>query len=105
MATFNTDLQVTAISISNCLKEKDLLQNTLIVLEPSRGKEIEIFSMAGASILLPNLALGSQLLVQTIIRQGKTIIATTKELWVEIKSAFEMYPNLLQKIKICLLGN
>ena len=100
-----TNTQNTLLNYHNLLLEEDVIQNTLFVFEPGWGKVIETYSMAGANILLPNLALGSQLLVQTIIRQGKQFIATTKELWQQIKKALEVYPTICQNIKVRFIND
>ena len=89
-------------NLENALSKEDITQNALFVLDQGWNKAIKECAEAGASIVLPNLDMSATLLMQTIIRQGKSVIATSKELWEKIQDAFTDYPQLSQHISVFL---
>ena len=88
--------------LNNQLSKEEMIQNALFVLDQGWNKTIKECAEAGASILLPNFHMSAKLLVQTIIREGKLSIATSKELWEKMKDAFAEYPHLRQNMRVFL---
>jgi hypothetical protein len=86
----------------NTLSREEVMHNALFVLDQGWNKAIRECTEAGASIVLPNFHMSTTLLMQTIIREGKSVIATTKELWEKIQDAFTDYPQLRQKLSVFL---
>lgn len=84
------------------LSNEEIMQNALFVLDQGWHTLIKKCAEAGASIVLPNFHMSSALLVQTIIREGKSAIATSKELWDQVKDTFAEYPHLKQNMKVFL---
>ena len=89
----------------NQLSREEVIQNALFVLDQGWNKAISACAEAGASIVLPNFHMSSSLLIQTIIREGKSVIATSNELWEKIQMAFTDYPHLRQHISVFLFEN
>lgn len=87
------------------LMEEEMIENTLFVLDQGWNTLIKKCAESGASVVLPNFDMSTTLLMQTIIRQGKSVIATSKELWEKVEDGFTNYPQIKQSIQIYLFDN
>ncbi|UZR97808.1 hypothetical protein [Chondrinema litorale] len=88
------------VATTQFLTREEIIANSVFVLEQGWDKAISECARAGASIVLPNLNMGSLLLAQTIIRQGKPYIVTTESLWEKLENALHHYPEILSKLSI-----
>ena len=88
----------------NYFLQEEVLHNALFVFEHGSMELIKKFSLAGASILLPNPAFGSHLLIQTIARRGKPFLVTNEKLWNEIKKELKNYPSIFNTIQVSILN-
>ncbi|MBT34249.1 MAG: hypothetical protein CMO01_31680 [Thalassobius sp.] len=88
------------VTTTRYLTREEIIANSVFVLEQGWDKAISECARAGASIVLPNLNMGYLLLAQTIIRQGKPYIVTTKSLWENLENALGNYPEILSKLSI-----
>ncbi|MEM9675107.1 MAG: hypothetical protein ACFB15_23265 [Cyclobacteriaceae bacterium] len=90
---------------TNQVLAQEELQHTLFVLDQGWTTLIKACTEAGASIVLPNFQMSPNLLVQTIIREGKTTIATSQEIWNQIEDTVADYPQLGAQLQVCLFSN
>ena len=100
MENFTTTNLKYKIATTENLTKEEIIENSVFVLEQGWDKVISECAMSGASIVLPNLHMGYALLAQTIVRQGRTYIITTKKLWESLESVLEVYPEILKKLCI-----
>ena len=84
--------------------KNEMKDNVLFVLDHSWNVLIEQCSEVGASMVLPNFNMGTSLVIQTIIRQGKSMIATSEEIWNKMKDAFMNNPMISQKIEVVIFN-
>ena len=99
LKTINT---TNTMTIHNLLSDPEIVDNTLFILDQGWNQQIRECSEAGASIILPNLALGASLLAMTVMREGRNTIATTVELWEQLKQILCQELLLCKKLNIIL---
>ncbi|GEM_PF-3291756 len=98
-----TDTEMKTVNLNEL--DENVLNNALFILDHGWNILIEHYSKVGASILLPNFEMGHELLIQTIIRQGKTIIATSNSLWLKMREALFQNEYLRQNVRIMVFEN
>ncbi len=91
------------IEIDYNLKNEQL-NEALFVLDQGWNVLIEQCSNVGASILLHNFHMGTSLLMPSILRQGKSVIATSEKIWMKMKESFMSNPVANNQIKVVLFN-
>ena len=84
--------------------KNERMRDSLFVLDQGWNILIEQCSKVGASILLHNFHMGTSLLIPSILRQGKSTIATSEKIWAQMKDAFLENSIIRQKIEVVLFN-
>ena len=84
--------------------KNELMNDALFILDQGWNILIEQCSKVGASIILHNFHMGNSLLIPSILRQGKTILATSEKIWEQMREAFMENPIAHQHIEVVLFN-
>jgi hypothetical protein len=71
------------------LRHDEIRSKGVFILDQGWYQMIQQCSQQGMHILIPNLLMSPQLILQTIIRQNRSVLITSKEIWIRIKDVFD----------------
>ena len=95
-----TDVNITELMNDHELFNEEMMKDTVFVFDQGWNQLISECSKIGANIVLPNLEMSHALLGQTLIRQGKSILATSEILWSQIKESVQKNEYLNRHLKV-----
>ncbi len=75
-------------TLQDCLADTQILNEALFVIHQGSTIEIQCCASSGARMLLPNLMMSHNLVLQTIIREARSKVVLSQNLWDQMKESF-----------------
>jgi hypothetical protein len=79
------------------------LEEVLFVLDQGWNSLISLCAMNGLTVLLPNVQMGGDLLMKSIIRSGKSRIATSPGIWQLLEHIFSNDPLFSRHFEVMFI--
>ncbi len=75
-------------NLHDCLADAQIVSEALFVIHQGNSIEIQCCASSGARVLLPNLMMSHNLILQTIIREARSKVVLSENLWNLMKESF-----------------
>ena len=92
-------------TFENCIENRELVNNTMFILDQGWHHKIRKCAETGAFIVLPNFDMSEKLLAMTLLQARRANIATTVELWEKVKEVLCGELHLCSNWEVILFKN
>ncbi len=93
----------TKISVDAILAQNESIKaQGIFILDHGWHQMITECSQKGMSVVMPNFLMTPKLILQTVVGLNRSIVVTSKEIWKQIKEAFEGCVECMARISVIL---